>query len=382
MSRAKLLQRIMWGCLGLLCACAASPLRADDGPDAGFGLRYTTEIIANVSGGTARGAGWLGRLDLHYDSGDTLFGIDGAEAYLNLFLLHGPSFSDRYAGDVQTVTNIDAPSAIRPFEAWVQMPLAGDIRAKAGLIDLNAEFDQQTVGTPFLNSSFGIGPDISQSGRTGPSIFPVTSPALVIATETGKYHLRLGIFDAEPGYPDHPHRFQPGPLGRDGALLIAEAGVSLGANARMQIGGWRYTDRFGRLDGLGEARSGGVYGQIEGRLAGAGKGRALRGWLRAGVATAKVDPIDLYVGGGATYGEDGELFGLAIARARLGAFGRHAGIGDRNAETTIEATVLRRVTRFMAVQPDVQYVIHPSWQALVRSALVLALRFHFSVGAD
>jgi len=380
--RTSLFQRTIRIGLGLLGACAAGPLRADDGPDAGFGLRYTTEIIANVSGGAARGAGWLGRLDLHYDSGDALFGIDGAEAYLDLFLLHGPGFSDRYAGDVQTVSNIDAPSAIRPFEAWVQMPLAGDIRAKAGLIDLNAEFDQQTVGAPFLNSSFGIGPDISQSGRAGPSIFPVTSPALVIATETGGHHLRLGIFDAEPGYPDHPHRFQPGPPGRDGALLIAEAGVSLGGTARMQIGGWRYTDRFARLDGQGRAGSGGVYGQIEGRLAGAGKERALRAWLRAGVATAKVDPINLYVGGGATYGSDETLFGLAIARARLGAAGRRAGIGDRDAETTIEATALRRMTRFMAVQPDVQYVIHPSWQARVGHALVLALRFHVSVGAD
>ena len=382
MPQTSLLQRTIRGCLGLLGVSAITPLQADDGPDAGFGLRYTTEIIANVSGGTSRGAGWLGRLDLHYDSGDTLFGIEGAEAYLNLFLLHGPSFSDRYAGDVQTVSNIDAPSAIRPFEAWVQMPLAGDIRAKAGLIDLNAEFDQQTVGAPFLNSSFGIGPDISQSGRTGPSIFPVTSPALVIATEKGGYHLRLGIFDAEPGYPDHPHRFQPGPLGRDGALMIAEAGVPLGDDARMQIGGWRYTERFARLDGAGRAHSGGVYGQIEGRLAGARKGRALRAWMRAGVATAKADPINLYVGGGATYGEEGSLFGLAVARAQLGAPGRRAGVGKHNAETTIEATALRRVTDFMAVQPDVQYVIYPSWQARVGNALVLALRFHFSVGAD
>jgi porin len=382
MRRASLLRRMICALLPPVGVFTAAPAWADDAPDAGFGVRYTTEIIADVAGGTSRGAGWLGRLDLHWDSGDHLFGIDGAEAYANLFLLHGPRFSTRYAGDVQTVSNIDAPSAIRPFEAWVQLPIATDIRAKAGLIDLNSEFDQQSVGDPFLNSSFGIGPDISQSGLNGPSIFPVTSPALVIAAEHGGTHLRLGIFDAEPGFPDHPGRFEPGPLGRDGALLIAEAGWSLGDGAHMQIGAWRYTDRFDRLDGQGRASSGGVYGLVQGRLAGSEKGRALRAWLRAGVATAKADPIDLYVGGGGTYGDDDSLVGLAVARAELGGPGRRAGVGTHDAETTIEATAFRRVARFMSVQPDVQYVIHPSWQPGVGNAMVLALRFHFSIGAD
>jgi porin len=358
------------------------PAGAEDAKPEGIGARYTTEIISDVSGGIAHGTGWLGRLDLHADSGDGFLGIPGASAHVDVFLLHGPRFSDRFVGDVQTVSNIDAPSALRPFEAWVQLPVATDVRAKVGLIDLNDEFDQQSLGDPFLNSSFGIGPDYSQSGRNGPSIYPVTSPGLVIAAEHGGTSLRIGIFDAEPGFPDHPGRFLPGPFGRDGALIAAEAGWALGKGARMQIGGWRYTDRFPRIDGSGRAASDGAYALVEGRLAGSEQGRAWRAWLRTGVAADAVNPIDLYIGGGTSYGDQATLFGFAIARAGLGSPGRRAGIGAHDAETTIEAMASGRLTGFLTIEPDVQYVVHPSWRADLRNVLVLALRFHVSVGAD
>jgi porin len=50
----------------------------------------------------------------------------------------------------------------------------------------------------------------------------------------------------------------------------------------------------------------------------------------------------------------------------------------RRAETTIEVTATRRLTDWLQVQPDVQYVRHPSWGAAA-DALVLGLRLHFAV---
>ena len=139
---------------GLACLTAlAMPVVAragDDKPSAG--LRYTTDIIGTVAGGEQERLRWMGRLDLDLDSGTGLFGVDGAHAHADIFLLHGGGFSARDVGDAQVVSNIDAPYALRPFEAWVEAPVGGGVRVKAGLIDLNSEFDVQSVGGLFLNS--------------------------------------------------------------------------------------------------------------------------------------------------------------------------------------------------------------------------------------
>ncbi|HET8613111.1 MAG TPA: carbohydrate porin [Sphingomonas sp.] len=370
--------------LGLTAVMPASA-RADAGDDAPppIALSYTSDILSDVSGGIRRGTGWLGRFDLVLDKSDGFAGIPGAEAHFNLMLLHGTRFSQEYSGDAQTLSNIEAPRAIRPFEAWLKLPLASNVSVKAGYVDLNSEFDVQAVGAPFLNSSFGIAPDFSQSGLNGPSIFPVTSLGLVLdASDADGRAYSVGVFDALPGFPDHPHRFLPGPPGRDGALFVGEAEQPLGDTAHLRIGGWRYTADFARLDGHGRSASGGAYALVEGRLAGREDGAALRGWFRVGFAADEVNPIGVYGGGGLTYGDDKRLIGLGVAHARLGDPALASGYGDRRAETAIELTVKQELNRFVAVQPDVQYIIHPSWRSNIADALVVGLRLHLHWAKD
>jgi porin len=366
--------------LGLAAALSAPACAADDPPP--IALSYTGDLLSDVSGGLRRGTGWLGRLDLALDKAD-FAGIAGAEAHFDLMLLHGARFSEDISGDAQILSNIDAPRAIRPFEAWLKLPLAAAVSAKAGYVDLNSEFDVQQVGAPFLNSSFGIAPDFSQSGLNGPSIFPVTSLGVVVdASDAAGRAFSIGVFDALPGDPDHPHRFLPGSPGRDGALLIGEIEQPLSDAVRLRVGGWRYTARFERLDGHGRGASGGAYALVEGRLAGREDDAALRGWLRAGFAAAAVNPIGAYLGGGLSYGGDDRLVGLGVAHARLGE-PAHASARHR-AETAIELTAKQALNRFVAVQPDLQYIIHPSWRSDVADALVIGLRLHlrWSPGPD
>ena len=367
---------------GVVAFLAPAPCRADEHKPSAD-LRYTTDIIGTVAGGERRDAHWIGRLDLDLDSGTGLFGVDGAHAHADIFLLHGGGFSDRVVGDAQVVSNIDAPYAIRPFEAFVEAPLGGGVRAKAGLIDLNGEFDLQSVGALFLNSSFGIAPDYSQSGLNGPSIFPITSPGLLVAVERSRWTLRMAAFDALPGDPDHPHRTLPGPFFRGGALLAVEGEVKVGAGGELQGGMWFYTDRFDRLDGAGRGRSAGAYVQYEQTLAGNENDGALRGWARVGRAASDVNGIGMYTGGGLSWGTEDSSYGIAIAHARLGdpaldAFAL-AGTPRHRAETTVELTATRRATPWLVLQPDVQYVRHPGW-GVAPDALVVGLRLHFRAG--
>lgn len=369
-------ESLICGAAALIVPAAAS---ADEhGPS--VGMRYTTDIIGDVAGGERREAHWIGRLDLDLDSGTGLFGIDGAHAHADIFLLHGGGFSDRVVGDAQVVSNVDAPYAVRPFEAFVEAPLGGGVRAKAGMIDLNGEFDVQSVGALFLNSSFGIAPDYSQSGLNGPSIFPITAPGLLVAVERPRWTLRVAAFDAKPGDPDHPHRVLPGPFFRAGALLAVEGDVKVGSGGEFQAGIWYYSDRFDRLDGAGKGRSAGAYVQYEQTLAGDEKRGALRGWVRLGRAADAVNQIGTYAGGGLSWGTEDHAFGLAIAHARLGdpALAAFAASGDQRhrAETAVELTATRRIASWLVLQPDVQYVRHPSW-GVAPDALVVGLRLRF-----
>jgi porin len=363
--------------LGLMLAgLAVGPAFAQHEPDAE--LRYTGDFLGDVSGGLQRGFLGMGRLDLTLDSGDGFMGISGLHAFTDIFLLHGGGFSQRYVGDTQIVSNVDAPYALRPFEAWLEASVGKGLRLKAGLIDVNSEFDVQQVGALFLSSSFGIAPDFSQSGLNGPSIFPVTSPGLLFAIERPQWTVRAALLDGLPGDPLHSHNVFPSSLGRDGALLVMEGERKIG-DGELQLGSWFYTSKFDRLDGRGRGQSAGQYIQYEQTLAGDEQTGLWRGWARMGTAAPGVNPIGLYVGGGFTYGTDDARYGIAIAHARLGDHGRRAfaaaSAPNHAAETAIEVTATRKLAYWLTLQPDVQYVAHPSW-GIAPNALVVGLRLH------
>jgi porin len=370
-----------YGPLGIaLAAMAPGSARAESPPP--VIIHYLGDLITDASGGREQGTALISRLDLVLSSGDRLFGIDGMHAQADVMALHGGGFSARRSGDRQVASNIDAPYAVRPYEAWVEAQLGARGHMKAGLVDLNGEFDTQSVGAYFLNSSFGIGPDISQSGPNGPSIFPVTAPGLVMAYQPPGATAKLGIFDARAGDPDHQHRAFPDSFGHDGVLLIGEGHVQIGPLVAVQAGAWTYTDRMPRIDGAGRGTSAGGYALVEARLLDGKDDRALRVWLRAGEAADTVNPVATYVGGGVTWGNSQANYGLAVAHARQGDPARHATLYDghpgNRAETAIEATGRWRVLRGLSVQPDAQYIVHPGWDPNWHNALVLALRLDWT----
>ncbi len=341
-------------------------------------IHYIGDLIGDAAGGRARGANVINRLDVGLSSSDRLFGIDGVHAQADVMLLGGGGFSAERSGDYQVVSNIDAPHAVRPYEVWIEAPLSAFSRVKAGLIDLNNDFDVQSVGGIFLNSSFGIGPDLSQSGPNGPSIFPITAPGLELTYQPPGWTARLGVFDARAGDPEHMHRVFPDSFGRDGALLIGEGHVEIGPRVALQAGGWAYSEQAPRIDRPGRGTSAGGYAMIEARLFDGDQGRALSAWLRGGGASDATNPVGVYIGGGLTWGNDATQFGAAVAHARLGDPARQGGTVDGRpsyrAETAIEGTGRWRVAKGLALQPDVQYVVHPSWSRSISNALVFALR--------
>ena len=139
---------------------------------------YTGELAENVAGGVRRGAMLPGVAGAQVSlSLGKLVGWPGARIFVFALGTHGGAPSD-FVGDVQGVSNLEAPATVRLEEAWLQQNLfANRLSWLAGRYDLNAEFYRLQSGALFINSSFGIGPEFSHSGvgGGGPSIFPNTS---------------------------------------------------------------------------------------------------------------------------------------------------------------------------------------------------------------
>lgn len=373
--------------------CAAA---AESPDDAGAALlieaAYTGEAWRNVSGGVRRDGAYLENIDLVATlDAERAFGWSGTTIVVSGLHNNDPTLSDRIVGDIQTVSNIDTDGATRLYEAWVERAFdAGAV--KAGLIDLNSELDVNETGALFINSSHGIGPDFSQVGENGPSIFPITGFGAVMRWDySERVQARLAAFEGTVGDPDRPHRTTLDLEGDEGALLAGEVTFLPTEASRYLLGVWRHTGRstdFADEQLQRRTESIGVYGLAEGTLLKSGE-RSLNGFVRVGVADADVHQVSRYFGAGLVWSgpllasaERDEQLGLAVASIANGsAFRRtQAELGstfDRH-ETAIELTYRVQALSWLALQPDVQYVINPGADPALDNAWVVGLRFELS----
>ena len=374
-------------------------------PGVDTSLFYTVDALGLVDGGRERGADVLGNLDLVVTTDlEELAGLRGTRALFHGIADHGGSFSDR-VGDAQIVSSIEAPETVRLFEAWVETDFAASrASARVGLYDVNGEFDVLPSAGLFLNSSYGHGAEFGNSGRNGPSAFPVTSLAARLAwrpTDAG--YVRAVVADGVPGDPRHPDataiRFDAG----DGLLFAVEAGT-VGSEVPEVLGRTRI--RLAELP-PGERPRGwfhkfaiGVHGYTDGLGAGRDRGavgvhllaeqslyverdapeRGLAAFARLSWADAAIGPFDAFASAGLVYrgpcdARPDDRIGLAVAVARFSDRGTPTSGGFRlDYETDVELTWRAPVNDWLTLQPDVQYVRNPGGDPGLDDAWVVGLR--------
>ena len=131
---------------------------------------YDGAAFDDLAGGLRHGTTYLGALRLQFT-----FERRGLTVFAEGLNIHGGQPS-AFAGDAQGVSNLEAPAGWQLYEAWFQQNLLDSrVSALVGRYDVNSEFYRLQSASLFVNSSFGVGPEFSQSGRGGPSIFPDTS---------------------------------------------------------------------------------------------------------------------------------------------------------------------------------------------------------------
>jgi porin len=270
------------------------------------------------------------------------------------------------------VSEIAGPSRWRLQEGWIEQRLAGDrVGLLAGRYDLSTEFYLLPAAAVLINSSFGTGPEFSESGRKGPSLFPDTDiggrlevkplPSLV---------LRTAIFSG---------------------FVIGEI-AWVPQDGKIAVGGWAYTGTFddlSRTDGNGgpirHHGSGGVYAIAEYpvlRLDG-DSARRVTLFAQLGLGDGRISRFAAYTGGGIVVSgpwaeRPGDQLALGVAAAHNGneyiQLQRREGLRAERSEVTIELTYRFLATRWLYVQPDMQFVINPDTDPSRRNALVAGVR--------
>ncbi len=347
-----------------------------------FETVYTADVFQAVSGGIDDSVAYVDNLDvtLALDA-EALWGLQGVEFFVYGIYNNGSTFSESNVGDAQVISNIETgEQALRLYEAWANFTLGDSSELLFGLYDLNSEFDALDSSALFLGSAHGIGTDISQSGDNGPSIFPSTSLSLRYATALNDtWRLQVAALDGVPGDPNDTDKTAIKLGGDDGALLIAEA-QRTGPGSRLLIGAWTYTsDTDVLLPGGDQRKNAGFYVRGEKKISGVSG--ELTAFGRIGFADDEVNVFSSFYGGGLTWTSfsaerPDDALGVAFAWAETSS-NAPAGINDH--EIAIELTYRYQIADWLAVQPNIQYVINPGLDPLLDNALAVGARFEIQV---
>ncbi|MFN8256018.1 MAG: carbohydrate porin [Bacteroidales bacterium] len=325
---------------------------------------YTGDIVNNLSGGLKTGHCYLGMANvcLGFDVEKAGF-WKGGMFYINAANTHGSTPSAIMLGDMQVASNIEAGNHTYIQELWYKQSI-GRIELTAGLQDLNVEFANSDLGALYLNSSFGILPVIS--GNLAAPIFPLTSLGLTVRWNiTEKTTWINALYDGSPtDFDSNPYNikweFQSG----DGILAITEFQHHQEINnlkGIYKLGFFSHNLFFESTlqsdfpDSLNNSIIG-AYFYIDQQFW-KQKDKSIGAFLHLGYSPSEMSKNNAYLGLGINFNgylsrAKNDILGIAVAYEHF-----VEGIG---CETAIELTWNKIIHKDIYIQPDLQYIIHPS----------------------
>jgi porin len=359
-----------------------------------FSAAVKNELWSVARGGLEQRQHFLFNADLTAEADlGTSLGFDDAVFYLHLLANNGNSLSSS-VGDVQMVSNIEGYRTVKLYQCWLRKEIPSlNASVLFGVYDLNSEFYVTPTSALFLNGSHGIGIDVGQTGKNGPSIFPNTALAFRLQWNPSNDLLFMtAVTDGFPGAPENCNSFDLSIRNGDGYFLIGEANYLGSGSDKFGAGCWYYTGSYAdvcAVDGLEEYSerkdNAGFYLIADKTLfneSGSGA-EGLAFFVRAGAANHHLNSIQYHAGGGFTYtglleGRDEDRIGYAVALASFGSDFRKLntflGTDVTDFEAAHELTYRTELFPQLAVQFDLQYIVHPSGAVTISNVLVGGLR--------
>ncbi len=371
---------------------------ADNGPS-GITLRlqYTGEAAYNAIGGIHNGATYMNQIlgQLHVDT-DRAFGWTGGNFVLEAFYANADSLDTQYVGAAQDPSLIDTSGVamFRVYQAYYKQDI-GNTNLLFGIYDPETEFGVTKPMDVFFNGAYAWTFTLDSSGLNGPSTYPDTSLAFRIRQKFGdQWSAQAAILDGVPDSPKYPNINAVNINNTNGALLLAELDYVPTRTSKVMAGFWDYTGKFpalNQIDANGMQRQ--VYGSTGGYIGGATRlysqtaKRGLDAFANVGIASSSVQQIDRSLNVGLTYTglldtRPYDKLGFAVGLVRAGSPYRDtqiaSGTGVETYETNFELTYRAPITRWLTIQPDIQYWINPNMDPRLKNDLLFMIHFEIS----
>jgi porin len=358
---------------------------------AGWGItpsvRYATDMQANVLGGQRRGKAYAGdfAVDVSVNM-EKLAGLRGLTVGVSGDWGSGTNLSS----DINNIFNVGQVfegSAVRLSNLYLQQSLLdGRLDVKAGRFATGTDFLTPPADVSLVNEA--LNPILNAAQKNVPGVMAppnTTWAGRVSARPSGSLSLSAGAFYSDPALNQlTANGTEFGISGSAGYFVIGEVAYRLnsetgdtGLPGRYRAGGYYDSNEYISLINPGRRQTGN-YGlfllgeQMVYREGGPGSARGLS--LFGALIYApqeRINPMPWFASAGASYrglvpGRDNDT---AVFALYYGGFSRD--LPGQTYELVLEWTYAIALTRWLTIQPDVQYVINPGGRSSVGNAVVV-----------
>lgn len=350
-------------------------------------IRYGTDLLANVLGGQRRGTAYAGYFaaDVSVDM-EKLAGTRGLTFGVSGEWASGTNLSDDI-GNIFTVAQAFEGRLVRLSNLYLQQALLdGRLDVKAGRFATGAEFPTFPADVSLVNSTLNPIVNAIQKNVPGVTASPNTTwGGRVITRPTEALSLSAGAFYSDPTLDQlTANGTEFGISGSAGYFVIGGADYRVnsekgdtGLPGRYRAGVYYDSNEYASLTNPGRQQTGnyGLFAlgeQMVYREGGTGsnQGLSLFGVLIY-APQERINPLPWFASAGASYrgllpGRDKDSASFALY---YGGFSRD--LPGQSYELALEWTYAIALTRWLTVQPDLQYVINPGGRSSIGNALVV-----------
>jgi porin len=374
-----------------------------------FSGQYAAELWGNPTGGESTGSVDTGLMSLQGNVDfQKLVGWQGGSVSARWYWLSGEDISAKHVANIFTISSIAGFNTIRSNELWFQQNFLSDrISVRVGQLGADSEFDLSTYSAAFLNAAFSWSPFLYTNIPNGGPGSPMGAPGARLALTPLNWLTYQGaVFQGNVFAQDvNQHGFRWDLSPSNGYFSIHELIFRTNQDAKtnglpgeFKIGGWFDTAPDAN-DSSSQPWNYGFYVVGDQMLYRAplplpspkvdsnGKqipatpstDKGLGIFTHVGLAPRNSGLINFYIDGGLNYKgllptRDNDVLGVAIAYGHLrGNTQDNAVRSNPGYEIVVEATYQIEFASWLSLQPDLQYVIHPSGTNIA-NALVLGAR--------